>query len=298
MVREAGAPLAVAVDDDVRGGGNAGSTIMRRGWHIAGAVASAILFEAVRASVHAEPLPPPALRERLTGRAFQHTWRERHLLGCSARCMMGWCSLPLARAYAFGVYADAQLLAYARALQAARPVGSAAALSQLLLDQLERTHALGEGQPGSLSIALQLHRDTDGPHLGHGFERSVQVRLSQIERARLEPVADSARAREELRSLTAALYAAGTFAAGEELVFTWSPAQGWLELAASSGRVLHRLTHPTLCRALCDVYVGREAVSRAGAASFQANLFAHAAEGVEQGPQLWQRVQAEYAASG
>ena len=217
--------------------------------------------------------------------------------------MMGWCSLPLARAYAFGVYADTQLLGYARALQAARPSGSAAALSQLLLDQLERTHALGaaagrgSGQPGCLLIALQLHRDTDGPHLGHGFERSVQVRLSQIERARLEPVADSARAREELRSLTATLHAAGTFAAGEELVFTWSPALGWLELAASSGRVLHRLTHPTLCRALCDMYVGREAVSRAGAASFQANLFAHAAEGVEQGPQLWQRVEAEYAAS-
>jgi hypothetical protein len=77
-------------------------------------------------------------------------------------------------------------------------------------------------------------------------------------------------------SLTATLHAAGTFAAGEELVFTWSPALGWLELAASSGRVLHRLTHPTLCRAVCETYVGKGAVSQGGRDSFAANLHAFA----------------------
>jgi hypothetical protein len=72
-----------------------------------------------------------------------------------------------------------------------------------------------------------------------------------------------------LRALGAA-FTGKEFAAGDELAFAWRPAQGAMELVftppRSSGEAWPSLTHPTLCRAVCEVYVGRKATLRSGGA--------------------------------
>ncbi len=200
--------------------------------------------------------------------------------------MMNWCALPLARVYAYAAYADPHLLAFARALQGAArgrgaPGYAAPELVPALLDQMERYHGLGTGrdtgQPGRLSLVVKLDRAIDGGHLARGFENSFRSRLMATVRERVvEPVADLDGALAELRALAGA-FQAHSFAEGDELVFTWVPSQGYMTLEltpARSGVAWQRLTHPTLCRAVCETYVGKGAVSQGGRDSFAANLHA------------------------
>jgi hypothetical protein len=253
--------------------------------------------------------PPTHLTERMTGRALPHARDDASaLLALDARCMLLWCSLPLARVYAFAVYLDPLLLAFARALHAAAPLPPHE-LVPALLDQLERYHALGtgraSGQPGAITIALTLDRAIDGPHLGRGFEKSIEARLRDVHRERVGGVEDLDGALVQLRALGAA-FQGQEFAAGEELAFAWRAAQGYTELAVaapgggarrqrSDGAAWPRLTHPTLCRAVCEVYVGRKAVAVGARASFAANLHAHAS-GSASGGSLAEHVAREYLA--
>jgi hypothetical protein len=247
--------------------------------------------------------PPTHLTERMTGRALPHARDDASaLLALDARCMLLWCSLPLARVYAFAVYLDPLLLAFARALHAAAPLAPHD-LGPALLDQLERYHALGtgraSGQPGRLTIALKLDRAIDGAHLGRGFEKSIEARLRDVHRERVGGVEDLDGALQQLRALGAA-FTGKEFAAGDELAFAWRPAQGTMELVftppRSSGEAWPSLTHPTLCRAVCEVYVGRKAVAVGARASFAANLHAHASGSGGSGS-LAEQVASEYLAS-
>ena len=276
-------------------------------WQVAAALGTLAAGHAsAQAPPPQQPPPqPPQLTERMTGRAFEHTRAAdggAALLALDARCMLLWCSLPYARVYAFAVYLDPLLLAFARALHAAAPMAPHD-LVPALLDQLERYHALGtgraSGQPGRLTIALKLDRAIDGAHLGRGFEKSIEARLRDVHRERVGGVEDLDGALQQLRALGAA-FTGKEFAAGDELAFAWRPAQGAMELVftppRSSGEAWPSLTHPTLCRAVCEVYVGRKAVAVGARASFAANLHAHASGSGGSGS-LAEQVASEYLAS-
>ena len=136
-----------------------------------------------------------SIREHRTGLLF-HVVRggidrlpaadgDAYLLGANVRCMLGLCRLPLARAYAFGLYADADALASACSRSAATPASlelgenalPAAAVdgAQCLRDVLE-AKAKGSATAGELSIVLIMARDIAGEHLAHGFKNSVVAR--------------------------------------------------------------------------------------------------------------------------
>jgi hypothetical protein len=224
---------------------------------------------------------PESLTEAVTGRTFQSCREgEGSLLALDARCMMGWCSLPIARAYAFALYGDALLLDFCVGLHKSHPLSV-----PVLLDTLEFMHAGGGSPaPGVLSVVIKLHRDIDGPHLAHGFENSVRKKLLAIVGTRVERVADVEGAMDQLRALSSA-FIGKMFQSGEELVFSWDPARGRLTLRAQD-RDFPALSHPTLCRALFEVYVGKEAVSKKGAAAFSSNLASLASGSVSRGPTL------------
>lgn len=223
-------------------------------------------------------------------RALAGLTRDARLLGANVRCMLGWCRLAIARAYAVGVYADDAAL---EAALAAAP-GSRGGLSAVL-DAKEA--GAGPGAAGELSLVLVMARDIAGAHLGHGFRSSGLSRL-----ARRQPRAAGGDAAGDASGARAAALASGRGGApapggavpaaaesptaelfaleralagvdvrvGDELALVWRPDGSAVVTVrgrpVASGRDAAgapplELRHPAAIRALFDVYAGDAPVS-------------------------------------
>lgn len=125
--------------------------------------------------------PPPTHPDPLL--TLPGATSDHWLLGANTRCMLGWCRLAIARAYAFGLYADQAALDRAiRAAQQAVAAGSTSGPGSLalsaLLDSKEEGGGSGGRGVGELSLVLVMNRDIPGDHLAHGFRNSALARLS------------------------------------------------------------------------------------------------------------------------
>lgn len=161
----------------------------------AAAAAAAVLLASAAVAADADDapattLPPTAVKEHRTGLEFPlhlpspadapsgviapapARGDAAHLLGCNTRCMLGWCRLAMARAYAFGLYVSDDALEWGAAQARDAADGTAPTLAALL--ERKRT------APGSmeLTLVLRMARDISGEHLAHGFQNSMAARLA------------------------------------------------------------------------------------------------------------------------
>lgn len=148
------------------------------------------------------------LAEHRTGNVFAllrepipNLTTSAHLLGCNTRCMLGWCRLPVARAYTFGLYCNgAALLAAARRAVSTGTAGAPESAEAVtgLLDECAALHTAASSLPANvsgeqeeISLVLVMSRDINGAHLAHGFRNSILSRLPAVE-ARIGRAAGSA----------------------------------------------------------------------------------------------------------
>jgi hypothetical protein len=228
------------------------------------------------------------LREYRTG----HTFKLRRaappspdsfLLSCNTRCMLGWCRFPPARAYAFGLYLDAQTLAAAGAMKrAGAGEGDPAALVASLLDAAEgasRRALAGGASPaapgaprvGSLSIVLVIARAIDGPHMARGFHTSMLSRYQAALKRRGGAPEEGVLA--ELGALSGA-FSGLNLAVGDEVCFVWDAGGDGALRATLNGAALPgaELRSAGLARALFEVYAGEGGVSARAVNTLRANL--------------------------
>ena len=164
--------------------------------------------------------------------------------------MMGWCSLPIARAYAFGLYVDGD------ALQSL--VGADGSATDALLESKASNPASGD-----VIVVLKMARDIDGEHLAHGFFNSVRSRAAPSPHL----ISQSRAFADQFNGMK--------MAAGDEVVFTWTR-EGTVTTAVQGQPPAHAfvVTDPSVAAAVFAVYAGPGAVSAEGLATFQANLSA------------------------
>ena len=198
---------------------------------------------------------------------------ELALVACSVRCMMQWCSLPMARAYAFALYVPASAVALLQRREAeAAPAAAAAAAAAPAADRLQALLDLKSTSPaaaGELLLSLRIARDIAGAHMARGFANSANNML----RRRSAPLApaESAAVAAELAELGRAFERHADFKPGDEVTFSWR-ADGSV-IVASKGAFLAEVRSAPLARALFDVYCGDKApVSPPARAAFKANL--------------------------
>ena len=94
-------------------------TLARHGFALAAGASVSLTFSA--------PAAPADITEHRTGHRFllsRGATPAAHLLGANPRCMLGWCRVAAARAYAFGLYADADALARFEAAAAEAAAGA------------------------------------------------------------------------------------------------------------------------------------------------------------------------------
>jgi hypothetical protein len=136
--------------------------------------------------VAAAPPPPPASSPGALAdppAALAGAASPQYLLGANVRCMLGWCRLAMARAYAFALYTDAAGLAHGGGLAGLLAAKEAAAAS-----------GGSAGTGAEVALVMKMARDISGEHMAHGFRNSVLARLSQRERAERAAAAAAAAA--------------------------------------------------------------------------------------------------------
>lgn len=168
------------------------------------------------------------------------------------RCMLNWCHVPIARAYAFAVYVDdACLQELGRADQA---------------DAAESMLALKAARPdtATITVVLKMARDIDGEHLAHGFYNSVLARVKGgIEKP---GVLSACRA-------FADQFKGMRLARGDEVHFTWQRDGSVTTLVEGSAPARpYQVDLPSVAEAIFAVYAGPDAVSADGRAALQRNL--------------------------
>lgn len=224
-----------------------------------------------------------------------------HLIGCNTRCMLGWCRIAMARAYAFGFYIDDDAVKWGFAQHqqtGARPTLSA------LLDAKQ-----ADSSTCTLSLVLVMARDIAGEHLAHGFRNSVLSRVTTANMSLPAAIALAAAAGDRAQALSsgkaaatptsrveggtigtpapppalpssasttgdgqppalaqlvrfAAAFGGITFGVGEEIVFVWNKDDTCVAMYKGAPIPGAVLTDKSLSRALFDVYVGdKNAVS-------------------------------------
>ncbi len=185
--------------------------------------------------------------------------------------MMNWCSLPIARAYAFALYVDQDMVA-----SIGRQQGSTAAAARLVDTKLSSPAC------GDTAIVLKMARDIDGEHLSHGFFNSVSARWAKRVGAASAPTQanqpkqaldDSSSPLAQIRAL-ADQFNGLKLAMGDEVVFRWHR-DGTLHTTVQGGITPPRsfvVDDPDVIAALFAVYTGEGAVSEEGRATFDANL--------------------------
>ena len=224
------------------------------------------------------------------------------------RCMLGWCQLPMARAYAYTLYLDEDALFILRRLDMRNPrEDSSASWFGGTSPSSEHLQALLDckivrPQLCELSIVLRMARDIDGPHIAKGFRNSLRNVLQQAAQAAPNPetVEDTDMAPtselsilEPSATLVAQLRAGDPskhlleiedfvrpierieWAAGDELQLTWGR-DGKLTVLARGERLTEEpIDSPALTRALFDLYTSESfAVSAAGTRLLSDNALA------------------------
>lgn len=226
-----------------------------------------------------------------------------------ARCMLGWCRLAIARAYAFGLYADAEALdVMAGGAGGAATGGAGGHGADRIRALLDRKASGAPG--GELALVLVMARDIPGEHLAHGFRNSIAARVlggsavpggRALETGRAAaaggtagpPPAASAPAAAGAAAVAvvpgaasaplaafAAAFHGRAFQVGDEIALVWR--RDGVLVASVCGEPLRgaELADPALARALFDVYVGAHPVSQRAKATFERNVEAAAAAGV------------------
>lgn len=126
-----------------------------------------------------EPLsaPPVEVTEPVTGTAFatrRPEAKEEVLVGTAVRCMLGQCTWAKARAYAVGLYVqDSPFLASFQASEerarAEEDAGAGARGLILNADGVTRR------------LVLVMNQDVRGPHIAHGFDKSLLARVRKAQ---------------------------------------------------------------------------------------------------------------------
>lgn len=240
--------------------------------------------------------PADVIIEHRTGHTFPLTRGSgESLLGVNTRCMLGWCRLSIARAYAFGLFAD----------EAALREGASAPPGKPRLDALLDG---AEAGIGVVSLVLVIARSIEGDHLAHGFRNSVLNRYKKLIKSSVA-VPDRAQALASGRAAsglpavavavvnTAAITTSATatatataaagplaelsdlcsafskhfFQIGDEAILEW---RGGVVTLLINGKVVPgaELRDGKLARALFDVYAGDAPVSARAKTTFEANL--------------------------
>ena len=284
-------------------------------------------------------LPPlyltsSSVKEHRTGQEFELSragparipgaTSDAYSVGSAVRCMMGWCSLAIARAYAFSLYVDEDSLVFLHqqlqpegtpaATAATPPLPAASPLQTLLHRKLEGS------APGEISIVLMMARDIPGEHIAHGFRNSISQRfkgpptplsinatapsssdaLLSGKRAMMasagsvssstnsvsiaQPVRASGGDRQQQLAMLCAAFSHSSFKTGDEVSFTWRR-DGSLAVAIQGSLVPSAtLTDPYVIWALFDVYCGPRAVSSSAVKAFESNIGAALAGAVVVAP--------------
>jgi hypothetical protein len=127
----------------------------------AAAAAACASFPSLRLAQPPAPAAGAAVVEPWTGLAFQPAELGLTLVPhACVRCMLGWCRIAVARAYAYALFVDdraldAASLPAALAAKVAKPLGSTLKL-QLIVNA----------------------KEIDGPHMAKGFLKSIQRRCA------------------------------------------------------------------------------------------------------------------------
>jgi hypothetical protein len=255
-------------------------------------------------TLSADAAPPVSvIREHRTGLSFPLTrstdaTRMSSLLGANTRCMLGWCRLSIARAYAFGLFADEIALAAATRV----PAGESRLAA--LLDS-------AESKTGTISLVLVIARSIEGDHLAHGFQNSVLNRYKKLLASGKRggtgtSLIDLQQGPSRAEALSSGKAAAGLgpaiittsittaaptissgplaelsnlchgfsghfFEVGDEAVLEWS--NGVVSLSVNGKRIPGaELKDVLLARALFDVYAGDLPVSARAKSTFESNL--------------------------
>ncbi len=186
-------------------------------------------------------------------------------LGANTRCMLGWCKVAAARAYAFGLYADAPLLT-----RVAAASSGASSRTTALLDAMEA--AAGAREPSQLSLLIIVARDIDGGHMAGGFRRSILALYKKL-LAKRGLAASSDTVVADIGAFLSVIEKE-TFVVGDELVFSWSARDSTLRVFIRGVPASVSIRDPLLSRAFFDVYAGDEPVSARAAKTFESNLSA------------------------
>ena len=223
------------------------------------------------------------------------------LLNCAARCMLQWCSLPIARAYAYGVYIDKETLIKLKSVSSEEIT----MLEKLLNGKTNDSTAFGE-----ITLSLIMARDIPGAHMARGFQNSISNQLlrsgkniqgisasnrndsnrnealstgraaalgkstssvtistSSINDPVIDSSTNSISIKSKLERFAKAFEKIEDLKTGDEVSFTWR-ADGTVETRINNKPLLlaedATLYDQTLARALFDVYLGKHSVSKEG----------------------------------
>lgn len=238
---------------------------MRRSTHFASALVSSAAF-----FVSSGPSASPAseIIEHRTKHRFPLSRKigdvPAQFLGANTRCMLGWCKVAAARAYAFGLYADAPLLSRVAAN------ASDASRTKALLDAMEASASARE--PCQLSLLIIVARDIDGAHMAGGFRRSILSIYKKLLATR-GIVASSDSLIADIGAFLSVIEK-DSFVVGDELVFSWSARDSALRVFIRGVPAPFTIRDPLLARALFEVYAGETPVSARAAKTFESNLAA------------------------
>eukprot|EP01138_Halocafeteria_seosinensis_P012097 gb/GECG01012365.1/.p1 GENE.gb/GECG01012365.1/~~gb/GECG01012365.1/.p1 ORF type:complete len:378 (+),score=52.67 gb/GECG01012365.1/:1-1134(+) len=222
----------------------------------------------------------------------QNSFPRMYLAGTALRCMLGWCKIPHARAYAYGLYFDLPSVENASEVD---DYGSGADIVERVLDA-----KTADAKTGNLCIMLRMARDIDGNHIARGFQNSVDYRIKQAQKEWEKEQADETvsegsddpstllkiRAGEtEERTLPLASqnqllsypFKGRQFREGDVVIFLWA-SDGNLYTFCQDHWCQESFSSPALARALFDVYCGNNPVSERGKNTFVYDLSAMAHE--------------------
>ena len=213
------------------------------------------------------------------------------LLNCAARCMLQWCSLPIARAYAYAAYVDKDSILK---LQKVTLKTKESYLENLLSGK-------ENGAFGNVTLSLIMARNIAGAHMARGFQNSISNQLmrngikldgidrhealstgraaalgktapgkpsSSHEKLAIDITTTTTTIKSKLERFAKAFEKIDDLKVGDEVSFTWR-ADGVVETRINNKPLVRSpedatLTDPTLARALFDVYLGPHSVSKEG----------------------------------
>jgi hypothetical protein len=245
---------------------------------------------------------PFELHRKLATKDDDHIF---HNFGCNTRCMLGWCWMPIARAYAFAFYVDDKAVRWGHDSATKRSIENNTSSPSPPLPSVRDMLDTKQAHPNAfeVSVVLKMAREIAGEHLAHGFRNSIIARLpnnkTPVDKtaalatgkaaagiqpgAPVETKASVGTQREgepalaQIGRFTSAFN--GTiFKTGEEITFVWTSSgamqtyfKGELIAGGSTSRDA-TITNAAVIRALFDVYVGeKDAVSSTAVNTIRAN---------------------------